>query len=86
MYTNSGNIDIIIGYEMDQIIEELFNSLLRRYQKGLEEKMKGSEFVYDSIDLLHYKLHKIILNRGGSYIDFPKNINKSSKPILRFLN
>ena len=31
--------------------------------------MKGSEFVFDSIDLLYYKLHKISLNRGGSYID-----------------
>ena len=46
-------------------IEELFESLLERYQEGLEEKMKGSEFVYDSTDLLHYKLHKISLNRGG---------------------
>ena len=34
--------------------------------------MKGSEFVYDSVDLLYYKFHRIILNRGGSYIDSPK--------------
>ena len=34
--------------------------------------MKGSEFVYDSVDLLHYKFHRISLNRGGSYIDCPK--------------
>ena len=30
--------------------------------------MKGSEFVSDSFDLLHYQL----LNRGGSYIDSPE--------------
>ena len=30
------------------------------------KKMKNSEFVYDSIDLLHCKLHKINLNRDGS--------------------
>ena len=38
--------------------------------------MNESEFVFDSIDLLYYKLHKISLNRGGSYIDsaeWPKN-------------
>ena len=29
--------------------------------------MKGSEVVFDSIDLLYYKLHKIGLSRGGSY-------------------
>ena len=34
--------------------------------------MRGNEFVFDSIDLLHYNLHKINLNRGGSYIDSPK--------------
>ena len=34
--------------------------------------MKGSEFVFDSVDLLHYKCHKISLNRRGSYMDFPE--------------
>ena len=76
MYTNSDNIDIMIGYEADQVIEELFNYLLQRYQKGLGEKMRGSQFVYDSIDLLHYKLHKLGLNRGGSYIDSPEWLKK----------
>ena len=68
MYTNSDNKDIFIGSETDEIIEELFDSLLERYQKGLEEKMRGSEFVYDSVDLSNYKLNKISVNRGGSYI------------------
>ena len=31
--------------------------------------MKKSELAFDSVDLLYYKLHKINLNRGGSYID-----------------
>ena len=34
--------------------------------------MKRSGFVFDSIDLLYYKLHKISLNRGGSCIDSPE--------------
>ena len=34
--------------------------------------MKGSEFVFDSVDLLYDKLHKISLNQGRSYIDSPK--------------
>ena len=38
--------------------------------------MRGSEFVFDSVDLLHYNLHKISLNRGGSYIDSPKWLRK----------
>ena len=38
--------------------------------------MKGSKFVFDSVDLLYYKLHKKSLNRCGSYIDSPKWLNK----------
>ena len=46
--------------------------------------MIGSEFVFYSIDLLCYKLHKKkSLNRGGSYIDSPewlKNIKATINP------
>ena len=38
----SNNIDIMIGYETDEIIEEPFNSFLQKYQKSLEESTKGS--------------------------------------------
>ena len=33
--------------------------------------MKGSDFALDCVQLLYYKCHKINLNRGRSYIDFP---------------
>ena len=52
----------MIGYETDEIIEELFESLLQKYQEGLEERMRRSEFIFDRIVLLCYKLHKISLN------------------------
>ena len=64
-----------MGIEVDKMIEDLFDSFLQRYQKGLEESMRGSEFVFDNVDSLYYKLHKISLNRGGSYIDSPKCLN-----------
>ena len=47
----------MMGNETDEIIEELFESLLQRYQAGLEEKMKENEFVFDSVDLLHYNFN-----------------------------
>ena len=34
--------------------------------------MKGSSFIFERVDLLYYHLHKISLNRAGSYIDSPK--------------
>ena len=44
----------------------------RRYQEALETKMKGSSFIFERVDSLYYHLHKISLNRAGSYIDSPK--------------
>ena len=34
--------------------------------------MKSSEFIFDNVDLLHCKCHKISLDRDGLYIDSPK--------------
>ena len=39
MRTKSDNIKIMIGNEADEIIEELFDSLLQKYQKRLKESM-----------------------------------------------
>ena len=72
MYTTSLNIEIMEGNEIDEIIDELFESILQNYQKNLEEPIRGSEFVLDSIDLLYYHLQKVGLKRGGSYIDSPE--------------
>ena len=33
--------------------------------------MRGSEFVFNYVQLLYYKYHKINFSRGGSYIDSP---------------
>ena len=71
MYTKSNNAEIIIGTETNVIINELFQSFLRRYQEELETKMNGSEFVFENVDLLYYRHHKISLNRSGLYIDSP---------------
>ena len=38
MYTDSDNIDIMIGSETDEIIEKLFESLLEIYQKWIRRK------------------------------------------------
>ena len=37
MHTKGDNIHIVMGSATDDIIKELFKSLLRRYQEGLEE-------------------------------------------------
>ena len=55
----------------NNIVDELLETLLSRYQHNLEMRMEGSEFVFDSVQLLYYKCHRINFRPGGSYIDFP---------------
>ena len=50
--------------EADEAIKKLFDSLKNRYQNNLE-LMRGSEFVFDYVQLLYYKFHKIKLSCGG---------------------
>ena len=61
-----------MGSETDEIIKEFFKSILQRYQEGLAESMRGSEFIFDSVGALYYDLDKISLGRGGLYIDSSK--------------
>ena len=73
MHTKSDNIEIMMGSETDDIIDEHFNFFLQKYQEGLEESMRRSEFIFDSVDLLYYNLQKISLNKKGlSYIHSTK--------------
>ena len=84
MHSKSDNIEIMISDEADEVIEELFDSFKNRYQNNLETKMRGSEFVFDYVQLLCYKCHRINFNCGGSYIDCPdwkKNKKVTINPI-----
>ena len=69
MYTRSDNIEIMFGDDNDDIIEQLFESLLKKYEENLQNKMRGSEFEFDGINFLYYDFNKTSINRGGSYID-----------------
>ena len=51
MHSKSGNIEIMINNEVDEVMKELFDSLKNRYQNKLES-MKASEFVFDHVHLL----------------------------------
>ena len=51
--------------KVHEVIEELFQSLLSRYQIGLETSMKGSDFIFDCVNLSYWKCHKINFKRGG---------------------
>ena len=84
MHSKSDNSEIMIIDKVNEVIEELLQSLLSTYQTGLETPMRGSDFLFDFVHLLYYKLHKINFNQGGSYIDTPdwiKNRKATINPI-----
>ena len=72
MYTRKDNIEIMFGDDNDDIIEQLSESLLQKYEENLQKKMKGLEFEFDGVNFLYYDFNKKTINRGGSYIDSPK--------------
>ena len=72
MHTKSDKTEIMIGSDTNEVTKELFKLFLQRYQEGLQEKMRGSDFEFDGIHLLYYDFNKISLNRGGSYIESAK--------------
>ena len=78
LYVRSDNLSIMQAVDTDDIIRDIFRSFLH-FQEELKI-IKGSDFVFESVDLLDYKLHKVSLRRGGSYVKFPEWLaNKKCK-------
>ena len=61
MYTRSDNIEIMFGDDNDDIIEQLFESLLQKYEENLQSKMRGSEFEFNDDKCFQYAV-KLALN------------------------
>ena len=81
MHSKPDNTEIMIGADTNEIIKNLFNSLLQRYQKGLEESMRGSDFVFDYVESSNYIFHKVNSKRSGSYIETLDWIKKKKATI-----
>ena len=62
----------MIGDGTDQIIKDLFDSFMQRYQKGFNQWKEVNLFL-------------ITLNRGGSYIDSPEWL-KNKKSTINLKN
>ena len=58
MHSKSDNIEIKINDKADVNVEQLFESLVKRYQSKLERSIRVSDFIFDCV--LYYKCHYII--------------------------
>ena len=65
------------GKDTYDIVREISRSFSHNYQEELKI-IKRSDFVFESVDLMDYKLHRVRLNRGGSYIKSPKWLEKTT--------
>ena len=81
MHSKSDNYEIMTGVDSNEIIKNLSNSILKRYQGGLQESMRGSEFVFDYVECMNYIFHKIDLKKSGSYIKDPKWVKNKKATI-----
>ena len=68
----SDNEEIRLGNETDDIVKGLLNYFLNNYQKEETILRNGSNFVFESVDLLSYHIHKTNLKRGKSYMKSPE--------------
>ena len=68
MHTRSDNIEIMIGKDNGEIIEDLFKSFLQKYEDNLQNKMRGSDFKFDGTNFLYYHFNKISLNRFSKMV------------------
>ena len=71
IYLWSDNVSIMWGSNTDGIIRELFRSFLHNYQGELKIT-KGSDFVFERVELMDYRFHRVRLKKGGSYIKSPE--------------
>ena len=71
MHSRSDNTKFTSCNDANEVVDELFASLRSRSQGDLETSMRGSDFIFDSVQMMNYKCHKVNFRRGGSYIQSP---------------
>ena len=70
-HVRSDNKEIILGNDTNDIINELIESFFHNYQKEEQILRNGSNYIFESVDILNIHFHKIDLKRGKSYIKAP---------------
>ena len=86
MHSKSYNIEFMSYDNANEVTNELFESLLSRYQIGLEKSMRRSDLIFELVQLLYCKCHKIHFKREGSYIDFRDWIKKKKAKMINVFN
>ena len=79
MHSKNDNIKFTSYNDVNEVVDELFESLISSYQRNLETSMRGSDFIFDSVQLMYCKCYKVNFRRIVSYIDCADWIKKKKK-------
>ena len=67
MHSKSDNIKFTSYNDVNEVVDELFDSIRSRYQDNLEKSMRASAFIFDSVQLMHDKFHRVNFRRWFIY-------------------
>ena len=81
LFVKTKNVEIILGSDTNEIVKELFESIIQKYQELMKCSTKNSSLILEGVELVNYDINKIAINRGGSYIESPTWL-KSKKYIF----
>ena len=66
MHSTSDGVNFTPYNDANEVANELFDSLPSKYQDDLKTSMRGSDFIFDSVQCMYYKCHKATFERGNS--------------------
>ena len=81
MHSSRDYIQFTSYNDANEVVDELFELLRSKYQGNLETSIRGSDFIFDSVQLMYYNCHKVNCICGCSYIDSSDWIKKKKATI-----
>ena len=76
MHSRINTITFTSHKDANEVVDQLFDSLRSRYQENLETSIGGSDFIFDSVQLVYCNCHKVSFRHSSSYIDSADCIKK----------
>ena len=59
-----------MGSDIDEIVKNLYDSLIHKYEELMEYSTKNSGFNLEGVELMNYDINKITINRVGSHTEY----------------
>ena len=69
LYAKTKNVEIMMVSHTDDIVKELFESIMQKCEELMEYSTKNSGLVLEGVELINNGINKFIINRVGSYIN-----------------